>query len=162
METPATATPFYRDSLCSKILSESWSQVPVGLTCFEKAPDTTRLVEEHNTPRTLPCIPQFPCSNTLTQAKIAAFQGKPSFIRRVIKAIFQPMKMLASRNMKHHANPFNKDPMKGNPLEEHSENDDAANPSHSVTSKSTAKKVVFNDKVGYRLFRKDSLCAKGY
>lgn len=171
-KVPATATttiPFFRDSLCSKILSESWPQTFLGHTCFEKTSSTdgwsateTEEPGQSNTPRTLSYAPQFTCGTNLAQAGVSVFQGKPSFMKRVIKAIVQPMKMLTSRNKKHQVNLLYKGSVKEKSSEECSENDGMASFSHSGIDRSAGKKVVFNDTIGYRLFRKNSLCTEDH
>lgn len=159
--TTTTTIPFYRDSLCSKIIADSWPQLSTGLQFTDKVPPVNNLTTtgQNTALRPLSYAPQFPYSNTLSQA---VFQGKPSFMKRIIKAIANPMKTLASRKNKHLAGPSNKGsgfPTNGKAPQTHPESDDTIRPSHDTTRNSSGKRG-FNDMIGYRMFRKDSLCVE--
>lgn len=157
---PSTTTiPPYRDSLCSKILGDTWPRLHTRLASPEDVPfvDNSNIhFEEPNESRALSYVPPFdPRSTTFTQAR-TVFQGKSSFMKKIINTIAHPMKMLTSRDKKQSLVYESR-----NPSEKDSRNYRASSyPSGST--KDARKKVVFNDTVGYRGFREDPLYAEAH
>lgn len=165
----AMAISPYRDSLCSNILGGSWPKTPVGHVSSEDVPYVggSRAAEvgessQSNEPRVVSFIAPFdPRSTTLTPI---VFQGKRSFMKRIVEIIAQPMKMLTSRKKKKVKLPpdlfkeIAASAESGNPSNMHAGNSEFVSSYPSGNRQSAGRRVVFSDTVGYRVFHQDSPC----